>query len=86
MKRRGQSRGQGPRRCEVAGCGAPRSYRQAVCSACWSRLPPDQRTAITRARENGNIGIWFSLVTTARQWLERHAPAAIAARRLGEGE
>ena len=69
--------------CPVPGCPNTRQHWEAVCRSCWRRLPQHLRgpiEAARRAKAPHKIG-QHALVAIA--WLA-NAPAAIAARRLGE--
>lgn len=73
-----------PNRCIARGCGCEIPPWKRLCDACFRRLPFDQRRAIAQAGEDRAPHRVAALVREAAAWLERHSPAAEAARRLGE--
>lgn len=73
-----------PNRCVARGCGREIPKWKRLCDGCWRRLPFDQRRAIAQAGEARAPHRVAQLVTDAAAWLAEHAPAAEAARRMGE--
>lgn len=71
-------------RCEVSGCGARRAPLAAFCGRCWLRLTPARRAEMDAAKDAGEFMRWSGLVREATAWLEEHAPAIEAAKRIGE--
>lgn len=71
--------------CPVPGCPNTRQHWEAVCKPCWRRLPEYLRAPIEAARRAKAPHKVGAAAVVAIAWLTR-APAAIAARRLGEGD
>lgn len=81
MRRRRQPE---PKRCIVRGCGREIPRWKRLCDPCFRLLPFDQRRAIAQAGQERAPHRVAQLALDAAAWLAAHAPAAEAARRLGE--
>jgi GH18 family chitinase len=55
-----------------------------MCHVCWTRLPGDLRQRLDAARRSKARHVEAKVAIEATDWLLKHAPAVIAARRTGE--
>ncbi len=70
--------------CPVTGCGNFRLGWQAVCRACWRRLPVDLAAAIGEAKRLKAAHLRAKAEMAATAWLSAHPLSAVIARACGE--
>lgn len=70
--------------CSARGCGRAKGPLQAVCEACWAKLPGQSRSALAGARAAARVAEWLRLKSEALAWLDERAPDVMIARVTGE--
>jgi hypothetical protein len=70
--------------CPVAACSNTRQRWQAVCRACWRRLPVDLTAVIQQAKQMKAPHLRARAEMAATAWLNAHPIADAIARICGE--